>query len=429
MKSSYGKIFILPLFLSILLMQCGGGEDPSQEKIIPTDTLTAAQIDSIARADTLAKYDSLYPKINYKKIKIKNYKHLLEILGEYKKTKENPEGRKVLITLNRQETRFLRIGEEIVLPDTIVNDMRAYSLFPQFYWGARDIPKLLMVSNKMQCYGGYEYGRLVRFAATNTGKERTPTFPGRYALVWKKEKHRSSLDSNWVMPYTWNFHAQAGNAFHQFSMPGRPVSHSCCRQFMDDARWLFYWGRGRKLDSNRKPIPMSGTPVILIDIFDFSRRAGGPWLDLKSNKDLALELPEKPMEVEEALIPYCQIPDGAKGSLRNRKRFIHAEDTLRARGIIRPHVKLIHTFNYNDHRRKQAALEAKKKEEEEKKKAEEEREERLRKYLGGDTTGSSSGRKFPDVKEPSENSEIPDEEKSSGSQTDSSGALIPPDSY
>lgn len=29
-----------------------------------------------------------------------------------------------------------------------------------------------------------------------------------------------------ILPFTVNFHQYAGNAFHQFEMPGRPVSHS-----------------------------------------------------------------------------------------------------------------------------------------------------------------------------------------------------------
>jgi hypothetical protein len=165
------------------------------------------------------------------------------------------------------------------------------------------------------------------------------------------------------MPFTWNFHEQAGNAFHQFVMPGRPVSHSCVRQFLDDADWLFHWGKGIKRDTNKRKIPLSGTPVVLIDIFDYARKRYGPWVDLNSNKDFTLALPEKPMEVEEALIPWVQIPEVSRGSLRNPERYRYAEDTLRARGIIRPHVVLIQTVDFNKKRRIKAAKLAKEKEE------------------------------------------------------------------
>jgi hypothetical protein len=261
--------------------------------------------------------------------------------------------------LNRKELRYLGVGSAYITPDTIVDDIRAYSVFPQYYPEGKDIPKIIFISNVYQSYACYEYGKLVRFAAANTGKERTPSFPGRYALNWKVRLHRSSLDSNWVMPFTWNFHTEAGSAFHQFDMPGRPASHSCVRQFLDDAEWLFYWGEGIKKDSLGKLIPLSGTPVIIIDYYDFNEGKGKQWLRLKNNKEKVIKLPENPMEVEEALIPIIQIPEMSRGSLRNKTRYIFAEDTLRARGVIRDGVKLIPSINFNQLRRERAARQAK----------------------------------------------------------------------
>jgi hypothetical protein len=342
--------------LILLLISC---EETKKEEIkFEKKTLSQKQIDSIEKYKTLAIYDT-FPKINYQKIVLEDWRHLLRIFKQYNTSLTQKQIEKIFMTLNRKEMRFFHKGDTIVIPDSLVSDIKAYSILPQFYWEAKELPKIIIVSNKYQVYGCYEFGKLVKFAACNTGKERTPTFPGRYALVWKKLMHRSSLDSNWKMPYTWNFHQEAGNAFHQFSMPGRPVSHSCVRQFMDDAEWLYYWGKGIKFDSTGKKIPMSGTPVIFIDIFDFSRDKYGPWLELASNKDNLLELPEKPMEVEEALIPWVQIPKESRGSLRNRERYVHAEDTLRARGIIRPHIKLTPSINFNELRRKKSALQAK----------------------------------------------------------------------
>lgn len=346
------KKIIPVIFFIILIASCGEDKEAIQETK-RLDSLEQIRQDSIRVADSLAKYE-VYPKIKYNQVKIKDYKHLKDILAEYKSKPK----KKILMTLNRQETRFLKIGETIVLPDTIIEDVLAYSVFPQWYEEAKDIPKIIVVSNKYQCYGAYENGKLVHFAAVNSGKERTPTFPGRYALVWKQRVRRSSLDSTWVMPFTFNFHSIAGSAFHQFTMPGRPVSHSCVRQFMDDAEWLFNWGEQAQKDSSGHFIPFSGTPVLIIDIFDFSRKTGGPWLDLKSNKDSILQLPDNPLEYEEALIPYCQIPLGSR-SIAITEKFKYAEDTLRARGIIKPHVRLIHTRNFNVERRKKREAEAK----------------------------------------------------------------------
>lgn len=318
-----------------------------------------------------------FPVINYSKMFIGDNAQLSEIRAKYGNSKETYAAWRAFTTLNRREMRFFRVGDTIVVPDKIVPNLLAYSVFPQCYPAAADIPKIILVSNAMQCYACYEYGRLVRFAAANTGKERTPTFPGRYALVWKERLRRSSLDSNWVMPFTWNFHPHAGNAFHQFEMPGRPVSHSCVRQFIEDAEWLYKWGQGSKRDSLNRSIYLSGTPVLIIDVFDYARRYGGPWRDIASNKEGILELPDDPLNLEEALIPMCQIPKDSRGSLVNYRRFLFAEDTLRARGIIREGVKLIETVDFNKLRREKAARAAREKIEKEKREQEENFKEKL----------------------------------------------------
>jgi len=328
---------------------------------IEADTLTFEQTDEMLKAKAIAEHDT-FPIIMYHHSMIKDMDHRNQIYREYLYDGNNWAKNKTFRTLHREELIYLRAGEKLVIPDTFISDQRAYSIFPAFYWEARHIPKIVIVSNAFQAYAAYEFGKLVRFSATNTGKESTQTYPGRYSMVWKQREHKSSLDSNWIMPYNFNFHSNAGNAFHQFTMPGRPVSHSCCRQFMEDAKWLFYWGEGYKRGEDGKIIPLSGTPVIIIDYFDFSRKRGGPWLELKSNKDTILELPKDPMAVEWALIPMCQIPENSRWNLPGGlKRYIHAEDTLRAKGIIRSHVNLIQTRNFNNERRKKLAAEEKKK--------------------------------------------------------------------
>lgn len=212
-----------------------------------------------------------------------------------------------------------------------------------------------MVSNVYQAYACYENGILVRFAAANTGKESTPTYPGRYSLVWRQRLRISSLDSTWELPFTFNFHQYAGNAFHQFEMPGRPVSHSCVRQFMDDAEWLYKWGKRAKLDTNKRFITNSGTPVIMLGMFDYDRKRGGVWIDETSNKKFPIELKGNPLEIEEALIPISQIPKTSRGVLPNRKRYLEAESILRERGIIREKVNLIPSVDFNKQRREKKA--------------------------------------------------------------------------
>ncbi len=289
--------------------------------------------------------------IRYNKIQIKDIIDLEKIKRDYNYLESNSAAHRAITTLNRKEFRFFRVKDSIIVPEFVNKDLRVYSIFPSCYPGARQIKKIIMISNKYQCYACYEFGKLVRFSAANTGKEQTQTYPGRYALNWRQRLRKSSIDSNWVLPFTWNFHQQAGNAFHQFDMPGRPVSHSCVRQFMQDAEWLYSWGEGSKYDSLKNPIYMSGTPVLIIDNFDYTHKRYKPWMYITSNKDIKISLPDKPMEIEEALIPISQIPKEARGSLKNRQRFETAEQELRNRGIIRPNTTIIETRNFNKERR------------------------------------------------------------------------------
>lgn len=323
--------------------------------------------DSLERVRKEAEFEARVPEIKYKQIVLRDAKHRREIIEQHAEEPGNMAKNRAFCLLNRKARYYMRVGDTVVVPSVYDTNLTLYSLFPQYYHGAKDIKKLIVVSNKYLCYGAYEYGKLVHFAACNTGKEKTPTYPGRYSLVWKKKEHLSSLDSSWVMPYNWNFHQYAGCAFHQFTMPGYAASHSCVRQFKEDARWLYYWGEGAKLNKNRsRYIHLSGTPVIVLDVFDYTRPKTGPWLTLESNKAHTIELPDSPMEVEEAVIPISQIPAGARSSLPDKKRYIHGEDTLRARGIIRPGVVLTKSVNFNDLKRRKKAAEEKRKREERK---------------------------------------------------------------
>ncbi len=340
----------LPILLIALFVSCSKEPTPQESaKTVKTDSVDLAKQQRLRRIDSLK---SRFPKIEYKRFVLSG-KHVYDTIRKtFAKTHSTMENYRALTMLNRKDIGFMRRGDTIVMPDTIMEDLRAYSVFPQYYAGADTIPKLIMLSNAWQAYACYEYGELVRFAAVNSGEERKPTLPGRYAVNWKAKLRLSSLDSNWELPFTVNFHQQAGSAFHQFEMPGRPVSHSCVRQLLDDAEWLFKWVKVAKYDTvNRRPTPFTGTPVIIIDIFDFNRRRGGPWLELTSNAVMINDLPKDPMQVEEALIPISQIPKDVRGSLVNRQRYIGAEAILREKGIIRPQAKLMESIDYNKRRR------------------------------------------------------------------------------
>lgn len=351
------KFFSKIVIALIIIAIAACNEDNTHTQKSVSDSL-----ESINRIDTLAMIKQLdtFPKINYKRVVVKSQEHRSQLLKEFAYDSANPAINKAVRTINRKELRFMRVGDTILVPETYHENTLAYSIFPHFYPGGINFDKIIFVSNRWQSYACYENGKLVRFAAANTGKEKTQTYAGRYSLVWKDRLRRSSIDSSWILPYTWNFHRFAGSAFHKFDMPGYPASHSCIRQFMDDAKWLFSWGKGAKYDSSRVAIPFSGTPVIILDYYDFSRGRNGEWKSLKSNKDFFVELPSDPMKVEEALIPISQIPKEARGALPNRQRYLYAEDSLRASGHIREGVTITQSVNFNKLKRERAAAKRKK---------------------------------------------------------------------
>lgn len=342
------------ILLLFILAACSDKNEVIKPKINQDSLDRVKRIeDSLAVLKKIEEAD-IWPEIKYSRIILKDKKMLDSIWREYRYTSKNQDKNRAFITINRKESNLMRVGDTIIVPDTIMTDMRAYSIFPHYYPQADTLEKLILISNYYQCYAAYEKGNLVHFAACNTGKEKTPTYPGRYSLVWRDRIRKSSLDSTWVLPFTFNFHRFAGNAFHQFTMPGYAASHSCVRQFMSDAEWLFNWGKQAKY-VDRQPIPHSGTPVIILGVPDYDRKRGGPWTDLKSNKDERIKLDFHPLEVEEALIPISQIPEVSRPALPDYDRYKFAEDTLRARGIIRDHVELTPSIDFNKLRREKAA--------------------------------------------------------------------------
>lgn len=292
-----------------------------------------------------------FPEIAYSRLYVADAQVLDSVRKAFDYGDSKSPAYKAFVTLNRRVFGSVRIGDTVVVPDRVVEDVRAYSVFPHRWFGADSIPKIIVISNAQQAYACYENGRLVRFAACNTGTERKPTLPGRYAVNWKERLRISSINDQWKLPFNVNFHLYAGNAMHQFYMPGRPVSHSCVRQFMDDAEWLYNWIETGKVGSTGRVLRLTGTPIIIVDVFDFTRPKFGPWLDLASNREGKIELPENPMAVEEALIPISQVPPSVRGGLPDRDRYRYAEDTLRARGIIRQGVTLSASIEYTRRRK------------------------------------------------------------------------------
>lgn len=340
---------LINALLSIIFAACNDGT-VKQPSMTDSTALHRAERNGQLLVRQL-ELDHRFPLISYRRIVIRS-RHMRDSLLRAFRVGHSTDSAKVLATLNRKELRFISVGDTVIVPDNIMGDIRAYSVFPQFYPQAVDIPKLIVLSNAYQAYACYEHGELVRFAACNTGSKGKPTLPGKYFCNWKQRKRVSSLNDAWVLPYTINFHQYAGCAFHAFEMPGRPVSHACVRQFEDDAAWLYRWVKPGNVRDSIGQYYTIGTPLLILDMFDYRRPRYGPWLDLTSNRPVITNLPLNPLAVEEPWIPISQIPEKLRRGLPNKRRYIVARDTLLARGIIDSTFRFRASVDYNELRRK-----------------------------------------------------------------------------
>jgi lipoprotein-anchoring transpeptidase ErfK/SrfK len=183
----------------------------------------------------------------------------------------------LVLKINRLDRKHLRSGASLVIPDTPA-DLASLSPLPLELEAARSIPKLILVSRQAQAFGAYEFGGLVRWGPTSTGKKSTPTPMGLYHTNWKAKETRSSVNQSWVLPWCFNIDNVKGLAFHQFDLPGYPASHGCVRLLEEDAKWLYGWAEQWLLAKPGDEILAYGTPVIIFGDYSYGEKT--PWQQL-----------------------------------------------------------------------------------------------------------------------------------------------------
>lgn len=200
----------------------------------------------------------------------------LRLYGRY-----GEENKGLLQLLNRNDLDDLRPGDTLVVPTDLTLDFRAYSPYPRYYPGARDIEKLVVLDKSIQAFAAYEWGRLERWGIINTGTESARTPAGRFNVNWKQDYRVSTLSPGygssdpdaelWEMYWVMNIHEARGIHLHQYALPmGGPASHGCVRLSDPDARWLYGWTEtwdktgGDEISSVGATIHGQGTMVLVI---------------------------------------------------------------------------------------------------------------------------------------------------------------------
>ena len=276
------NIYLIPLMLVLMLAKCKD-EKPSNNLNTIVDTTVKTQDSLILLRDTIPQL----PLINYKFIsppKQNRYKFLVE--------KYDTIRAKIILALNRLDERFIRKPDSIVVPDTIINDKLLYSPFPRHLALLDSVKKILLVDQRIQAFAAYEFGNLVNWGPTSTGKKSTPTPNGLFHTNWKSKKTISTDDSTWILKWYFNLENFRGISLHQFDMPGYPASHACVRLLEEDAFWIYNWAEQWILTKDEEFVIAYGTPVIIYGDYDY--KGIKPWL-------LIITEPEKALVSEDEL--------------------------------------------------------------------------------------------------------------------------------
>lgn len=197
-------------------------------------------------------------------------------------TKYNEDERDIILAINRISSSVIRKGKVLVMPDTLLPSMLDYSPYPGTLPGFDSIPKLILISLRIQAFAIYENGWLTRWGPVSSGKKSTPTPAGLFHTNFKAEVKISSENSDWIMPWYFNFYARRGIAMHQYFLPGYPASHACVRMQEKDAKWIFDWAEQWKLSSRTGAVIKTGTPVIIFGEYAYGKTQ--PWLNLPTDK-------------------------------------------------------------------------------------------------------------------------------------------------
>ncbi len=260
------------LFIAGLLISCDGSSGKNSAK--PT-----IDVDSIQKIKENREEPLPEPIIiNYRLDSILSITHRDSVLELFSEKEQ-----RIILLLNRIEKNRLKPGSQLIIPDTLFNEFLKYAPFPEHLNDLDSIPKALLIAQRIQAFGLYENGRLIRWGPVSSGKQSTPTPNGLNYANFKSKRKISTVDPDWIMPYYFNFMNYYGVGVHQYLLPGYPASHACVRLDMDDAMFIYDWAVPWKLDSRGRYLVKNGTPFMVFGDYDFNREV--PWLDLANDRD------------------------------------------------------------------------------------------------------------------------------------------------
>jgi hypothetical protein len=272
MKRHSRTAFLLTLILAAPLLASAivsrSREADSIRKTIHPIPLSAPYSDDTSkRLPDITNSPTTPPKPgSFEVFKVQNRKSIIEL-----ESRLGSDGFVAMLKINRTDRKHLRIGDSLIVPGANTDPM-SVAPFPVHLEVARTIPKLVLVSRRVQAFGAYESGKLVRWGPTSTGKKSTPTPAGLFYTNWKARETRSSVNQSWVLPWCFNLDNFSGVSFHKFDLPGYPASHGCVRLLEEDAKWIYDWADQWTLSKTDRSVIAFGTPVVIFGDYKYGEK-------------------------------------------------------------------------------------------------------------------------------------------------------------
>lgn len=312
------KLFQLAISSSLIsLMVLASCHSASSDSKKTTDS----QINDVDTAKNIVQSapEPPAPTINYVAWNLKKNDSLRKIVKNIK-----GDSLEVLRQINRTDKKYWNNKDTFLIPEPFSLELLDYSLFPKRIELIKDIEKMVIFSYPLQMYGVYSNGQLIKWGATNMGKQSTPTPTGLFFANWKGRKIRSTVNSSWVLEYNFNINNLGGVGWHQYEMPGYPASHSCLRMFLEDAKWLYDYANQWQLENGKKIA--NGTPVLVFG--EYPWKGGKPWFNLIKNPE-ELKITEK--EMNDLINPHLnEMINSEKNRIevKNKKEALAAQNKL-----------------------------------------------------------------------------------------------------
>lgn len=218
------------------------------------------------------------------------------------------EGMMLVHKLNRRDGGHIGPGNVLVVPEDPGSALD-HSPFPAELPRTAALPKLVLVSLRVQAFAAYEHGRQVLWGPVSSGNERHPTPPTLYHASWRSPRRASSLNPAWIMRWYLNIHTTMGLGLHQYALPGEPASRGCVRLLQDDAVWLYNWADLSVPADDGRLAAAFGTPVVIFGDYDYE--AAPPWMSLATDPAAGRV---SAAELDEVLDRYLQAMERRSGA-------------------------------------------------------------------------------------------------------------------